>query len=205
MNYLYRMTHIDNIPHILKHGITHRTSALANPDYVAIGDTGLIERRLDYCVKTVRGNVYRIGDFIPFYFYARMPMLYNIQHGYGVDMVNADDIVYMIVDMSLVAGSGRHRFFFSDGHAYNHLLTRFYDMEDFDKIDELLDEVAIKSNDWGSDSYIKNRKQAEFFVKGDVEAGFIRCWICHSEPVKERLAGMGIDGESVLVRPNAYF
>ncbi len=36
--YIYRMTHIDNIPHILKYGITHKNSKNANPHYKAIGD-----------------------------------------------------------------------------------------------------------------------------------------------------------------------
>ena len=34
MNYLYRMTHIDNISHILEHGITHQSSINCNPNYV---------------------------------------------------------------------------------------------------------------------------------------------------------------------------
>ncbi|MDR3237911.1 MAG: DUF4433 domain-containing protein, partial [Spirochaetia bacterium] len=36
------MTHIQNIPHILKYGITHRRSQYANLDYVSIGDVRLI-------------------------------------------------------------------------------------------------------------------------------------------------------------------
>jgi hypothetical protein len=43
--YLYRMIHVDNIPHILQHGITHSTSANANPNFVPIGDGGLIATR----------------------------------------------------------------------------------------------------------------------------------------------------------------
>jgi hypothetical protein len=35
--YLFRMTHIENIPHILRHGITHFSSHNANPDFVPIG------------------------------------------------------------------------------------------------------------------------------------------------------------------------
>jgi hypothetical protein len=34
--YLYRMMHIANVPHILVHGITHRTSANANPNFTPI-------------------------------------------------------------------------------------------------------------------------------------------------------------------------
>lgn len=205
MNYLYRMTHINNVPHILEFGITHRSSPSANPRYAAIGDTNLIERRRDYIVTTVNGKVYKIGDFIPFYFYARMPMLYNIQHGYGVSQVKAEDIVYVTVDINVIVSSTRHDFFFSDGHAYNHIQTKFYGREDFCNIDSLLDLSAIRSNDWGNDSCIKNRKQAEFFVKGDIDVGALRHWICHSESAKASMVGMGIDPGIILVRPDAYY
>lgn len=39
------MVHIKNMNHVLKHGITHAKSANANPDYVPIGDSSLIEKR----------------------------------------------------------------------------------------------------------------------------------------------------------------
>lgn len=35
--YLYRMTHIENIPHILKYGITHPESKFTNKNYIGIG------------------------------------------------------------------------------------------------------------------------------------------------------------------------
>jgi len=31
--YLFRMTHIENIPHVLKFGITHASSINANPNF----------------------------------------------------------------------------------------------------------------------------------------------------------------------------
>lgn len=78
--YLYRMTHIGNIPHILSHGIVHSTSPKANPDYIAIGDKSLIDCRKSKTVE-VAGEKIVLGDYIPFYFGVRMPMLYVIQHG----------------------------------------------------------------------------------------------------------------------------
>ena len=76
MKYLYRMTHIDNISHILEHGITHQSSINCNPNYVNIGNRSLIERRNRMDIVTVDGHTYSLKDYIPFYFYARMPMLY---------------------------------------------------------------------------------------------------------------------------------
>lgn len=114
MNYIYRMTHIDNIPHILKHGITHRESADADPSYIPIGDTSIIDKRRNLIRETVAGEKISLGDFIPFYFYARMPMLYNIQHGYKVERVDAENIVYLIVAIKAITNDSNRKFYFSD-------------------------------------------------------------------------------------------
>jgi hypothetical protein len=44
--YLYRMTHIENIPHILQYGITHSSSRNSNPNFKPIGDVSLINTGL---------------------------------------------------------------------------------------------------------------------------------------------------------------
>ena len=71
---IFRMTHIANMLHILEHGITHSSSPHANPDYRPIGDGSLIGSRAAF---PVTGNK-TLGDYIPFYFWGRMPMLYVI-------------------------------------------------------------------------------------------------------------------------------
>ncbi len=71
------MTHIDNIPHILQYGITHKSSPNANPNYKPIGDVSIINKRESEPRMTVDGVEFVPGDYIPFYFYARMPMLYK--------------------------------------------------------------------------------------------------------------------------------
>ena len=71
--YIYRMTHIENIPHILKRGITHKNSPDANTDYVSIGDISLIDTRSTKCVNISNGirseshGTIILGNFIPFY------------------------------------------------------------------------------------------------------------------------------------------
>jgi hypothetical protein len=77
--YLFRMTHVENIPHILQHGITHVDSVNQNQQYAPIGDSGLINTRHRFVLPN--GN--KLGDYIPFYFGYRMPMLYVIQKGFN--------------------------------------------------------------------------------------------------------------------------
>jgi len=43
--YLYRITHIDNIPHIVSNGITLPDSPNSNANYKTIGDRSLINTR----------------------------------------------------------------------------------------------------------------------------------------------------------------
>jgi hypothetical protein len=87
------MVHIDNIPHILEYGLTHWNSANRNPNCVPIGDNSLINTRN----QTLLPNGKAIGQYLPFYFWGRMPMLYVIQKGYNeVQTVEAENIVYCI-------------------------------------------------------------------------------------------------------------
>ena len=204
MNYLYRMTHIDNIPHILRNGITHRSDATANPQYVAIGNTELITKRMMESVTTEEGDVFSPGDYIPFYFYARMPMLYNIQHGYGVKRVSAEDIVYMVLKIEDVVKNAQEPFYFSDGHAVSRNLVKFYGRSSMDRIDQILDQDAIKNDDWGDDYYVGIRKQAEFFVKGPIKTECIEMLVCYNESAKTRLESLGVN-IPIRVSRKAYY
>lgn len=60
--YLYRITHIENIPHILQHGFTHASSPNANQDFVPIGDSSLIATRHGFMLNNGR----LLGAYIPF-------------------------------------------------------------------------------------------------------------------------------------------
>lgn len=77
--YLTRITHIDNIQHILEYGITHSNSTNRNIHYKSIGDSKLISKRNSFIIP----NGKTLGEYIPFYFWGRMPMLYVIQKGYS--------------------------------------------------------------------------------------------------------------------------
>ena len=97
LKYAFRITHIDNIPHIIQYGLVRADSPNRNPDYVSIGDTQVIHLRGE---RTVKG--YRLNDFVPFYLGPRSPMLYVIQHGYnGVKRVEPEFNRQIVVDAYL--------------------------------------------------------------------------------------------------------
>ncbi len=204
---LYRMTHIDNIPHVLQYGIVHRSSPNRSSCFVSIGDKSLIDYRNTKSVF-VGSKTIVLGDFIPFYFGVRMPMLYVIQHGgnYVEKARKAEEIVYVVVPLKEIVESGS-LYYFSDGHATDSLTT-FYDANDIKELPSIIDWDAVKSRFWSGDGIetdIKRRKQAEFLVKEDLPANSIVGFVCYNDNAKSKLVSYGIVENIIKVFPNAYY
>lgn len=200
--YLYRMTHIENVPHILEHGVTHVSSTHTNKSYKAIGDNSIISTRNDFDLP----NGKKLGAYIPFYFGTRMPMLYVIQKGFnGVPVTPAKDIVYCISSVQKVVDH-KLPFVFTDGHAVDGLSV-FYEEKDIPNIDTILDKKAIDETYWRKedDLDLKRRKEAEFLVETDIPTTAIIGWVVSNEEAKKRLLTMGIPENKIYVKPNCYF
>jgi ssDNA thymidine ADP-ribosyltransferase, DarT len=198
--YLYRMTHVENIPHILKHGITHSESTNKNKNYKPIGDGSLISRRNSVEIL----NDKTLGEYIPFYFGSRMPMLYVIQKGFnGVSAISPEKIVYCISSVQKIIDLDLD-FKFTDGHAVN-ALSSFYDKQDAHKIDSILDFAAIKAQWWNEDLDVKRRKEAEFLIAEDMPSEAIVGYVVYNETVQKQMATFGIPIEKIAIRPNFYF
>jgi hypothetical protein len=211
--HIYRLTHIENIPHILKNGITHKNSPNAKPDYVTIGDVDLIETRAAKQVNISNGARFQshgkitLGDFIPFYFGVRMPMLYVVQHGgnYVERATPKEDIVYLVCRLTDLIDS-KATYYFSDGHATD-AFTLFYDKSRIAELPTIIDWVAVKSVYWGGEENLetKRKKQAEFLVAGDIAPQNLCGFVCYNGVVKQRLIEMGVDSRKVKVYPSAYY
>lgn len=200
--YLYRMIHIENIPHVLEYGITHRNSTSANLNFVPIGDNSLINRRNTYILNN--GSI--LGDYIPFYFGTRSPMLYVIQHGFnGVSKTNPENIIYCVTSITKIIDS-EIEFIFTDGHAIDSFSTE-YSKDQINNIDNLIDYNAINAFDWKDENDLdkKRRKEAEFLLSQDLPPSYILGYICYNENSKSKLLEYGIDVNKIVVKPNCYF
>jgi len=199
---IFRMTHIQNIPHILKYGITGKKSPNANPDYVSIGDISLIGTRSAFHISNTE---YSIGDLTPFYFWVRMPMLIKIQNGHDVPKVLPNNIVYLVCNIEDIIQAG-YTFFFTDGHAVDRLST-FYEKSQISLLPTILNEQAIKSTYWGGEKNIILRwqKQAEFLILDDIEFKYICRILCYSEEAKEMLLSMGVADSLITIYPQGYY
>ncbi len=212
---IYRMTHINNIPHILRDGITHKNSPNTNPEYFQIGDASLIDNRNNKSVRINNGDILNfdapeiiLGDYIPFYFGTKMPMLYVIQHGYNFveKPTSPTDIIYLVCSLKTIFDNGL-TFYFTDKHATAENFTSFYDKSHFPEIHKLLDWNAIKAPYWGGEENLdlKLKKQAECIVKEDVPAEFLLGFGCYNETTKKKLVNLGVKEEKIKIIPNHYF
>jgi len=199
---IYRMTHIENIPHILANGITHANSPNSNPNYKPIGDGTLISTR---SIKDIPDGRL-LGDFIPFYFGVRTPMLYVVQRGFNsVARTKAEDIVYIVSSVQNVMDCNLD-FVFTDGHAVDGL-TEFYPPSQISEVDKIVDFTAAFAEFWSgtSDTDLKRRKEAEFLVEGDLPLESIRGFVVYNETAMEKLLALGIHERKVIIKKNFYF
>lgn len=204
---LYRMTHIANIPHVLQYGIVHSSSPNRNPQFVSIGDASLIDFRSTKFV-TIGNQGIMLGDYIPFYFGVRMPMLYVIQRGgnFVEKARKPEEIVYVAVSLKQIIANNL-LYYFSDGHATDSLTT-FYDKNNISRLPSIIDWQAVTARYWsgdGIDTDIKRRKQAEMLIKDDVPSSLIIGYVCYNDKAKAKLVSFGINEDKIKVCPNAYY
>jgi hypothetical protein len=200
--FLYRMTHIENIPHILRHGITHSTSANANCNFVPIGDSSLISTRNNFLLNNGR----RLGDYIPFYFGPRTPMLYVIQNGFNmVAPTPAENIVYCVSSVQKMIDLGLD-FVFIDGYAVDGFSGQ-HTAADLENIETILDMRAIYDRYWNDENDLdkKRRKEAEFLVVGDIASSVILSYLTYNENARDRIVNFGADADAVHVKSHYYF
>ena len=204
---LYRITHIKNIPHILRFGVTHRLSVNANQNFVPIGDRSLINFRDKFNVE-VGAKTINLGQFIPFYFGIRMPMLYTIQHGYNFTTpVAPHEIVYVVVSLQRLIDDSSIPIYFTDGHAVD-AFTNFYGRGEIEDLPRIIDWDAVKLRQWSGSSIdidAKRRKQAECLVGCDIPPEYIVGFGCYNIEAADTLAALGIDKERIKIIPQAYY
>lgn len=200
--YLFRMVHIENIPHILANGITHSTSVNSNPLYVPIGDSSLISTRSRHLLS----NGKQIGDYIPFYFSGRTPMLFVIQRGYKmVTPASSENIIYCVSSIQTILNANLD-FVFTDGHAVDSFSSLYYP-KDVNNIETILDWNSIRAKYWivEDDLDRKRKKEAEFLVLGDIPVSAILGYVVYNEKAKDQLLALGIDQTKIKIDPINYY
>jgi len=103
---LYHFTHVRNLPSILARGLESDTAVRGTRKLsVEAGDPEIKQRRRSRAVSVPPGGV--VGDYVPFYFAPRSPMLYKLTRG-GVPTFSDDphDLVYLCTTVGILQKAG---------------------------------------------------------------------------------------------------
>lgn len=202
---IFRVTHIDNVPWMLDHGLHCRNSATFDPNFHNIGNSDLIGRRHHREVPIPPGGT--LSDYIPFYFTPYSIMLYNIKTGYGgVKHVPNRQIVILVSSLHRVGELGVE-YVFTDRHAYPLTAEYYNELEDLNQIDWPL----LQSRDFRHDPEDpgkKERYQAEALIYRHLPLEGLLGIACHSETANHQLQseiGRRNLTLKVVVSPSWYF
>jgi hypothetical protein len=205
--WIFRITHIANVPWILDHGLHCRNSPERDLNHVDIGNPELIERRHRRPVPIPPGGV--LSDYIPFYFTPHSPMLYNIKTGHsGIRQRPMSEIVILVSSLPALAAKNI-TFVFTDRHAYLQTATQnfFSDLARLDRIAWAL----LQNRDFKRDAYDPSkfeRYQAEALVHRHLPVTALAYILCHGDAQKAVLqAELDKRGQTlqVAVKPACFF
>lgn len=201
---IFRITHVENVPWILAHGVHCRSSGHHDPEYRDIGNPELIEKRASREVPIAPGGT--LSDYVPFYFTSRSPMLLNIKTGQNVASVPMSDIVVLVTSLPRLLEHSLS-FVFTDRHAA--LLTARFsnDLADLDRIDwNILARSDFQRDPNDLDKTA--RYQAEALIHRHVPVAALGGIICHGEAQRARtevLLKQAGHATPVVAKPEYFF
>ncbi len=177
--FCFRITHRDNLPHILTHGVLTKNHPNADPNFVSIGNLEIIDVRSTTSVR-IQG-LGNIGDYVPFYFTPRSLMLFNIITGYYAPKFPRRKKEEIIVIRCLIQDlAKRPKWFFTDGQANDGETSHFSDINKLDKIDwTSIQNSKFSKSDGDYDR--QRRYQAEFLVHESVPTNLIEAICVYNE------------------------
>jgi hypothetical protein len=154
---IYHITHIENLPSILKDGGLHSDAVMARRDPKLIGYSDIKKRRLNE-INVSCCLFHNVGDFVPFYFCPRSPMLFSINKGNtGHPPGCQSSILHLVSTVADAVAVGRP-WAISSGNAGARHTTFEAKIEALDA----LDWGAIRATQWQGKQH---QKMAEFLVQ----------------------------------------
>lgn len=203
--YIFRITHVDNVPWLLTNGIHCRNSSMRDPNFREIGNPDLIDKRALRVVEANPGGT--LSDYVPFYFTHYSPMLYNIKTGFnGTRQTPMSEIVILVTSLHRVAEL-KLPFLFTDRHAYLTAAQFSSDLKDLNRIDWKILAARDFKRDPNDPGKIE-RYQAEALIHGRVPTDALFGLVCHDaereEVVRGQLSNAGVSLR-VVVKPDWYF
>ncbi|PIC58307.1 hypothetical protein CSV80_05775 [Sporosarcina sp. P12(2017)] len=199
---LYHMTHITNLPSILKCGglQSHAVMQMNQLKHQDIANQDVQARRDRIKIPVGKGGT--LHDYVPFYFAPRSPMLYYLHKQH----LQQEDVVYFMTSIASIQVHALD-FVFTDAHAIRRLTKFFTDPIHLNQIDW----KVMTSDYWhdiDEDMSRKARRQAEFLIHEAVPLSACLGFAVFNERAKEKLEKMLQDAGSTLsvaVRRHFYY
>jgi len=202
---IFRITHIANVPWILRNGLQCKNSGRSDPNFVRIGNSELISKRTARSVPIAPGGF--LSDYIPFYFTPFSMMMYNIKTEYGgIEQFPNSEIVILVASLKTLLNEGV-QVIFTDRHAYLRTARFFSSLSELDEID--WDLLARRDFSRDTDDPGKtDRYQAEALVHGHLPVKHLLGIVCFGENEKRTLLRQreetGVELQ-VVAQPSWYF
>lgn len=203
--YIFRVTHIDNLPWIFSNGLHCRSSDVRDPGFHEIGNPELIDKRTRRIVPVEPGGT--LSDYVPFYFTHYTPMLLNIKTGHnGMKQTAMSEIVILVSTLRHILEQGL-RFVFTDRHAYTQTARYFTELHDLNAVDWQILAARDFRRDPDDPGKVE-RYMAEALVFRHVPLSALLGLVCHGTEQRDRLLAMQAEAGIALktvVKPEWYF
>lgn len=201
---IYHITDVSNLTNIIAAEGLHSEAnlQLAGVQPTVIGHSNIKRRRLQEITVPCCGNRF-VGEFVPFYFCPRSPMLFTINRGNtGRTPGCQSQIVHLVSSVEIAMGLGR-KWAFSDGNAGAYLTDFFAGVADLAQ----LDWGIIGSTDWAGE-FRRDKKAAEFLVADFFPWTAVRAIGCYNSATSQevtRLLRGQLHTPQVRVRTDWYY
>jgi hypothetical protein len=209
--WVYHFTHVDNLGAIRATGeLMCDVVARQGMTRTEVGATDIKEWRRQRAIPIAPGG--HVGDYVPFYFAPRSPMMYRIACDHrdsipgrypGGDM----PLVYLVTTVATVAEAALE-WVATDGNAAN-ATTEF--TSDRRALRRLVDWPLMRAERWSNteeDPDRQRRRQAEFLVHRSLPMTMIRWVGAYSDHYRSRVAEVFAGhplAERIIVRPTWYY
>lgn len=181
---IYHITDVVNLPAILAAGGLHSDAVMARrTPAVVIGYDHIKLRRLREIRVPCCGDRF-VGEFVPFYYCPRSPMLYTINRGATGRPAGCQRTIIHLVSRVADGLALDRPWAISDGNA-GAFHASFY--ADADALERELNWAAIEARQWQG---MTHQKAAEFLVADFFPFERIHLIGCHNQPVANRVRDM---------------
>lgn len=205
--YLYHFTHVRNLPGVVEQGLLSDAACKeSGATQVEIGSSEIKARRLARAVPIEPGGC--IGDYVPFYFAPRSPMMFTLGHNNYEYRGGFDEVIYLVTTLERVLERGL-RGVVSDRNAAQALAS--FVAADAD-LDAHVDWPLMAQRQWGrisADPERPDRRMAECLVHGRVPWEAITGIAARTADTADEAARVvgpsGMARASVVVRTGWYF